>query len=89
MLGFSDPRLHLESMLHGYKPDFKTEKAGPVSSEIETMIGFALDLTRYGQFAMQLDLSGALANWNRRLQAKACCTDTKSGIKPKITWMGC
>jgi hypothetical protein len=58
-----------------------SETIGPLTETYFGKVGFALNLTPYGQTAMTLDSTGGLALWN----AKVIAGKTDS---PAITWLG-
>lgn len=64
-----------------FKPSRSYEMAKTVSQKIETKIDFSLRLTRHGQQAMLLDVSGKLA-----LQDKLANTGGK--VTTQINWLG-
>ncbi|MCP4566487.1 MAG: hypothetical protein GY841_02770 [FCB group bacterium] len=50
-----------------YKPRASAEKAGSVSESFDYKIDLALNQTRYGQMALSLDTTGALARHNKKI----------------------
>lgn len=56
-----------------------SEKAGPVSASYQYKVGYRLDATMFGQQAILLDTSGALAELNRK---KGRRTARINGIEP-------
>lgn len=58
-----------------------SETVGPITETFFGKVGFALNLTPYGQQAMLLDTTGGLASWN----AQVIRGDT---IRPSLTWAG-
>lgn len=64
-----------------FDPKFKSEKAGSVGSTIESKVDLGLNVTRYGQMAMQLDYQGVLAAINDQI--------INGGVKTVgVTWLG-
>ena len=58
-----------------------SETVGPVTETFFGKVGFNLNLTPYGQQAMLLDTTGALANWNMQV--------TKGFTQiPSVVWGG-
>lgn len=74
----------LSAHFYAAGPDARTqfEGVGPLMTRFQTRVDLNLSLTHYGQQAMVLDTSGALAAWNRTLE--------KGGIvgKARLTWLG-
>ena len=58
-----------------------SETVGPITSTYFGKVGFALNLTPYGQQAMLLDTTGGLAAWNQQVI-------TGNTIRPSLTWSG-
>jgi len=58
-----------------------TEKAGPVSEKVQYKVDLHLDQTIYGQQAMLLDTSLALAALNNNMKNAVAIT-------PSMTWVG-
>lgn len=58
-----------------------SETAGPVSQSVQYQLGLGLNVTMYGQQAMLLDSSGALARLNRTSQEGGA-------IAASLEWLG-
>lgn len=61
-------------------PRRESDRASVVSKKIESKVDLGFDVTRYGQMAMRIDWSGALAALNE--QAK------QGKMTASITWLG-
>lgn len=60
----------LSAHFYSLSPEGKmtlSETVGPLTETFFGKIGYALNLTFYGQTAMLLDTSGALARWNNQV----------------------
>jgi hypothetical protein len=62
-------------------PRTTQERAGSVGESYQSQVGLGFDVTHYGQMAMRLDWSGALALLNEQ---------TKKGgrVTASVTWLG-
>ncbi len=63
-------------------PRSKSERAGPVSQEVESDTDLFLSTSKYGQHAMVLDTKGGLARLNNALKTG------KAGSRPAVRYMG-
>ena len=61
-------------------PRAKRERANIVSRETQSRVDIGFDVTHYGQMAIRLDWSGALAALNQRAKKGAMSAD--------VTWIG-
>ena len=64
-----------------YDPRTVNEKAGSVGATFESKVDLGFNLTKYGQMAMRLDWSGALAALDQR-------TKNGKGTTVGLTWAG-
>ncbi|GAG26823.1 unnamed protein product [marine sediment metagenome] len=65
-----------------YDPRASEEKAGDVRARYETKIERGLDLSKYGQMAMQLDYQGSLSANNEAIK------NGNAGNTVGVTWLG-
>lgn len=85
--GYDDTRLELiERWLAAHFYSVRdagrlTERAGPVSKQIESRVDLGFDVTRHGQMAMRIDTAGNLAALNEQSKRGA-------SITPGVTWLG-
>lgn len=61
-------------------PRIVTEGVSVIMTRFESKVDLHLNMTRYGQAAMTVDTSGALASWNHSLK--------KGKRKAAIHWLG-
>jgi hypothetical protein len=64
-----------------YEPRRLSERAGPVSKQIESRVDLGFDVTRYGQMAMRFDTEGGLAALNEQIKSGGSLT-------VGVTWLG-
>lgn len=72
-----------------YEPRVTGETAGSIQSQNPAKIGFGLKLSHYGQMAMRLDTSGALAAYdNRQNKVEVPLPAETSQVNVGIYWLG-
>lgn len=82
----TDVELYLAAHFAVLKYKFATaEKADVVSQSVQHKEDKGLDLTHYGQTAMQLDYSGALAKHNETIKKGGTNTPTVSWLGTELT----